>query len=74
MRHQQRLPPPRRQGPRGSMLAHLPSQTKVYTFRYMLHSVLHKPWPLWSCGPLSFLVKQNKTDGSGFGEHIGVVF
>lgn len=56
------------------MLAHLPSQTKVYTFRYMLHSVLHKPWPLWSCGPLSFLVKQNKTDGSGFGEHIGVVF
>lgn len=27
-----------------------PVQTKVYTFRYILHSLLHKSWPLWSCG------------------------
>lgn len=43
-----------------SVFTHLPSQTKVYTCRYILHFVLHKPWLLWSLVLCPFLLNRTK--------------
>ena len=60
MRHQQSLPLTRGHGACSSAFTHLPSQTKVYTCRYILHFVLHKPWPLWSLVLCPFLLNRTK--------------